>query len=88
MTCRRIPDFQGLSGWETWFVPTPPSDHLCGQTAGKFKHEDIWAQYFRNILVSYHRNFGFWGHVFTIPCFICAAFIRAPKALLAALRSR
>ena len=75
------------AGWETWFVPTPPIDHLCGQTAGKFKHEDIWAQYFRNILVSYHRNFGFWGHVFTIPCFICAALIRAPKALFKALQS-
>ena len=72
------------AGWETWFVPTPPIDHLCGQTAGRI-NDDIWAQYFRNILISFHRNFGFWGHVFTIPCFFCAALIRNPKALFKAL---
>jgi len=73
-------------GWETWFVPTPPIDHLCGVTAGKFRGEDIWAQYIRNILVSFHRNFGFWGHVFTIPCFACAALVGAPRAFFRALR--
>ena len=78
------------AGWETWFVPTPPIDHLCGQTAAKLNGDDIWAQYFRNILYSFHRNFGFWGHVFTIPCFFCAALVRCPRALrraLAMLRS-
>lgn len=75
-----------LAGWETWFVPTPPIDHLGGQTVGKFRNEDIWAQYLRNIFYSFHRNFGFWGHVFTIPCFFCAALIKCPRALLKALR--
>lgn len=75
-----------LKGWETWFVPTPPIDHLGGRTSGKFDQMDIMAQYFRNILFSFHHNYGFWGHVFTIPCFACAAFLYSPKALLKALR--
>lgn len=75
-----------LMKWETWFVPTPPIDHLCGQTSGRFDNKEIVAQYFRNILYSFHRNFGFWGHIFTIPCFFCAALIKAPKALFRALR--
>lgn len=75
-----------IAGWETWFVPTPPIDHLGGQTVGKFNSEDIWSQYLRNIFYSFHRNFGFWGHVFTIPCFFCAALIKCPKALFKALR--
>ena len=74
-----------LKGWETWFVPTPPIDHLGGQTVGKFKSEDVWAQYLRNIFYSFHRNFGFWGHVFTIPCFACAALIKCPRALFRAI---
>lgn len=76
-----------LAGWETWFVPTPPIDHLGGQTSGKFNHEEIVTQYFRNILYSFHRNFGFWGHVFTIPCFVCAAFLYNRKALFKALQT-
>ena len=78
------------AGWETWFVPTPPIDHFGGRTTARFSGDDIWAQYIRNILYSFHRNFGFWGHVFTIPCFFCAALIRCPRALwraLAMLRS-
>ena len=75
-----------LKGWETWFVPTPPIDHLGGQTVGKFNSEDIWTQYLRNIFYSFHHNFGFWGHVFTIPCFFCAALIKRPKAALRLLR--
>ena len=75
-----------IKGWETWFVPTPPIDHLGGQTVGKFRSEDIWAQYLRNIFYSFHRNFGFWGHAFTIPCFFCAALIRNPKSLFKAVR--
>lgn len=73
-------------GWETWFVPTPPIDHFCGVTSGRLNHEDVWSQYLRNILRSFHRNFGFWGHVFTIPCFFCIALLYSPKALFKALR--
>lgn len=76
-----------LKGWESWFVPTPPIDHLVGQTSSRLDREEVWTQYFRNILFSFHQNFGVFGHVFTIPCFIIAAFIRSPKALLRAVRS-
>jgi len=75
----------GKAGWETWFVDTPPIDHLCGRTLGRVPGYDVWAQYFRNILFSFHHNFGFWGHVFTIPCFTLAAFIKSPRALVKAL---
>ena len=73
------------AGWETWFVPTPPIDHFGGRTTARFSGDDIWAQYLRNILYSFHHNFGFWGHVFTIPCFFCAALIHCPRALRKAL---
>lgn len=73
-------------GWQTCFVPTLPIDHLCGATSGKFPREEIWAQYFRNIIVSFWRNYGLFGRCFTLPCFMVAAFCRAPRALVAALR--
>lgn len=75
-----------LAGWETWFVPTPPIDHLGGMTSNRFRNEDIWSRYFRNILWSFHRNYGFFGHVFTIPCFVLAAAWVSPRALYRALQ--
>lgn len=74
------------AGWETWFVPTPPIKHLCGATSTRFPRRDIWTQYIANTLYSFHRNYGFWGHVFTLPCFACAAMIKAPRAFFGALR--
>lgn len=76
-----------LKGWETWFVPTPPIDHLVGKTSSRLDREEIWTQYFRNILFSFHRNYDIFGHLFTIPCFIIAAFIKAPKALIKAVKA-
>ena len=73
------------AGWETWFVPTIPIDHLCGATSNKFNHKHIWRRYFRNILYSFWRNFGIFGRLFTLPCFACAAFIRSPSALCGAI---
>jgi len=73
------------AGWESWFVPTLPIDHLCGATSSRFDSKMVWRRYFRNILYSFWRNFGFWGHVFTLPCFACAAFIRSPRALCGAV---
>ena len=73
------------AGWETWFVPTIPIDHLCGATSGKFDGRQIWRRYFRNILYSFWQNFGFFGRVFTLPCFAFAAFIRSPSALCGAI---
>ena len=73
------------AGWETWFVPTPPIDHLGGRTTAKFDGEEIWAQYVRNILYSFWKNFGFFGRVFTLPAFACAAMIRHPFIFFRAL---
>ena len=75
----------GNAGWETWFVPTPPIDHLCGATSCRFDNKFVWRRYFRNILYSFWRNFGLFGRFFTLPCFVCAAFIRSPSALCGAV---
>jgi len=79
--CHRASKF----GWETWFVPTIPITHLCGFTSGRFPKREILAQYFRNVLFSFHRNFGIFGHLFTIPCFAIAAFVKSPSSLIRAL---
>ena len=73
------------AGWETWFVPTLPIDHLCGVTSSRFDTKIVWRRYFRNILYSFWRNFGLFGKFFTLPCFACAAFIRSPSALCGAV---
>ena len=74
------------AGWETWFVPTPPIDHLCGKTSAKFPSDEIWQQYIRNILFSFAKNFGFWGRVFTLPAFSIIAFMYKPRVFWKALR--
>ena len=73
------------AGWETWFVPTPPIDHLGGRTSARFSVDDIWAQYVRNIFYSFWRNFGFFGRFFTLPCFACAVLLRSPRTFFRAL---
>ena len=79
--CRRAANH----GWETWFVPTPPIDHLCGATSSKFARDEVWRQYFRNILYSFARNWGWWGRLVMCPSFAFAAFCRSPRNLIAAL---
>ena len=79
--CHRVRN----AGWETWFVPTLPIDHLCGVTSGRFDIKIVWRRYFRNILYSFWRNFGLFGKFFTLPCFACAAFVRSPSALCGAV---
>ena len=73
------------AGWETWFVPTLPIDHLCGVTSSRFDTKIVWRRYFRNILYSFWGNFGLFGKFFTLPCFVCAAFARSPSALCGAV---
>ena len=82
--CRRASN----CGWETWFVPTPPVDHVCGATSGRFSTDEIWAQYFRNIIYSFSRNWGLYGKVMLLPAFCCAALIRSPRNLFCAFRMR
>lgn len=79
--CRRAAN----CGWETWFVPTPPIDHLCGATSMKFSRDEIWIQYFRNIIFSFGRNWGLSGKLVELPLFCCAAFMKCPQYLLRAI---
>ena len=65
--CHRI----WLSGSEVWYVPTPPIDHLCGQTAGQFKHADIMGRYLRNQLFSLSVNLNFWNRLRMVPALKC-----------------
>lgn len=73
------------AGWETWFVPTVPVEHLCGATSSRFPRREILAQYFANILFSFWHNFGWGGRLFTLPAFALAAAVRAPVAFCLAL---
>lgn len=57
----------------------------CGATSCRFDSKFVWRRYFRNILYSFWRNFGFFGRFFTLPCFAFAAFVRSPSALCGAL---
>lgn len=81
--CRRAAN----AGWETWFVPTPPVDHLCGATSTRFDRAAIWTQYFRNIRYSFSRSWGWWGRLVMLPAFTCAAFVRSPRCLLRAIKT-
>jgi GT2 family glycosyltransferase len=73
------------AGWETWFVPTPPIDHICGATSCKFDTKIIWRQYIRNIIFSFCKNFSFFSLILRLPCFAAAAFIHSPVAFLGAI---
>lgn len=79
--CRRAAN----CGWETWFVPTLPIDHLCGATSSRFARDEIWIQYFRNIIYSFARNWGLAGKFVKLPLFCLAAFARSPVNLVRAL---
>ena len=82
--CRRAAN----CGWETRFVPTPPIDHLCGATSTRFDRDEIWIQYFRNIIFSFARNWGRWGRFVMLPLFCCAAFDKSPRNLVKASREK
>ena len=79
--CRRAANH----GWETWFIPTIPVDHLCGATSSRLKRDEVWVQYFRNIIFSFSRNWGISGKFLKLPLFCCAAFVRSPLCLLKAM---
>ena len=57
--CHRV----WLSGYEVWFVPTPPIDHLLGSTSAKFDNALIWRQYIANIFFSFSANFSLEGKI-------------------------
>lgn len=80
--CHRVNN----AGWECWFVPTLPIDHLCGQTSGRLKNEDVWVQYIANILYSFRKNFGFWRKVTTLPIFVVGVFLGRPRQMIRAVK--
>lgn len=64
-----------------------PIDHLCGATSTRFPRDEIWVQYFRNIIFSFARNWGAYGRWVMLPLFCCAAFVKNPHCFLKAIRS-
>jgi GT2 family glycosyltransferase len=69
--CHRV----WLSGSEVWYVPTPPIDHLCGRTAGKFSHEKIMRRFLRNQFFSLSANLGFASRLLMLPSLALAVVV-------------
>ncbi len=60
-----------VSGYEVWYLPTPPVEHLMGRTAGKFKHASVMARYLENQYFSLLTCLEKRSRRRIIPCFIC-----------------
>ena len=59
-----------LTGWEVWYVPTPPVDHAHGATMSKFyTREDVLKKFYRNIRFSFATCFGRRGRLTIRPLF-------------------
>ena len=56
-----------LAGMEVWYAPTVPIDHLCSQTAGRFRRDDIMRRYLRNLLFSLKANLSFASRLRIMP---------------------
>lgn len=79
--CHRVNN----AGWECWFVPTLPIDHLCGQSSSRLRRDDVWVQYIANILYSFCRNFGFWRKMTTMTVFSVGVALTHPVLFAKAL---
>ena len=73
------------AGWESWFVPTPPIEHLCGATSSRMKKSDVWIQYIANILFSFKKNFGVGRRLITMSLFLVIVLFRFPVFTVKAL---
>ena len=62
--CHRV----WLAGAEVWYVPTPPIDHLCGKTSGRFVRAEIMGRFLRNQYFSLSANLCAWSRLFVLPC--------------------
>ena len=58
-----------LAGHETWYVPTPPIDHLLSRTSKSFAHNEVMRRYLRNILFSLGANLSACSCLKIIPMF-------------------
>lgn len=76
--CHRV----WLAGYEVWYLPTKPIEHLCGYTSNKFDRTEIMRQYIRNSFYSLGVNLGFWGRVTIIPLYAVVMSVHALVHLL------
>ena len=76
--CHRV----WLAGYEVWYVPTEPIEHLCGYTAGMFARTDIMRQHLRNSFFSLKVNLGFASRLVIVSCYYCVMFVHAVAHLL------
>lgn len=76
--CHRV----WLAGKEVWYVPTDPIEHLCGFTAGKFKHSEIMRQYIRNSFFSLHVNLGVLARLTILSAYYCVMMVHSLVHLL------
>jgi len=71
-----------LAGYEVWYVPTPPIEHLCGYTAGMFARTDIMRQHLRNSFFSLKVNLGFASRLAIVSFYRFVIFVHAVAHLL------
>ena len=76
--CHRV----WLAGYEVWYVPTEPIEHLCGYTAGMFARTDIMRQHLRNSFFSLKVNLGFASRLVIVSCYYLVMVIHAFVHLL------
>lgn len=65
--CHRV----WLSGSQVWYVPTPPIDHLAGQTSSMFDRSRIMGGYLRNQYFSLSANLGRFSRMRILPLLWC-----------------
>ena len=72
-----------LTGWEVWYVPTPPVDHAHGATMSKFyTREDVLKKFYRNIRFSFATCFGWRGRLTIRPLFEIGCLVQSTLQLL------
>ncbi|MBR1871223.1 MAG: glycosyltransferase family 2 protein [Kiritimatiellae bacterium] len=59
-----------LSGYEVWYVPTPPIDHLMGATSNSFNRSAIMGRYLRNQFFSLRANLSFASRLRILPFYV------------------
>ena len=78
--CHRV----WLAGYEVHFVPTPPIDHLLGQTSCMFRSDAIWKQYVSNTLFSFFTLLSPYGLLRILPGYMTLYLLNIGKSLLTA----
>ena len=76
--CHRV----WLAGYEVWYLPTEPIEHLCGYTASMFARTDILRQHLRNSFFSLKVNLRFASRLVILSCYYLVMVIHAFAHLL------